>query len=102
MNIFLMALIHSTGKCMYTSGEMFLCYDIIQDVPRLRSLSLSLAISSKLIPSNNTGATIRGLERTHPDTSCSPSAGSTTRNGVQHENDVDGYSEFTKRVCFGK
>jgi|GEM_PF-3064806 len=27
---------------------MFLCYDIIQDVPRLRSLSLSLAISTNL------------------------------------------------------
>jgi len=40
---------------------MFLCYDIIQDVPRLRSLSLSLAISSKLNRSNSIGATIRVL-----------------------------------------
>ena len=45
---------------------MFLCYDIIQDVPRLRSLSLSLAISSKFNCSNSIGATIRGLEPNLP------------------------------------
>ena len=43
---------------------MFLCYDIIQDVPRLRYLSLSLAISTNLSTKNMTGDTIRGLERT--------------------------------------
>ena len=50
-------------------------------------------------------------ERTHSDTFptlhvrdklCSPSAGSTTRNGVQGENDVDGYNYLTKRCFFGK
>ena len=44
---------------------MFLCYDIIQDVPRLRYLSLSLAISTNLSTKNMTGDTIRGLEQTH-------------------------------------
>jgi len=78
---------------------MFLCYDIIQDVPRLRSLSLSLTISPKVNSTKQAERTIRGLERTHPDTSCSPSAGSTTRNGVQGGNDVDGYSELINR-CF--
>jgi len=44
---------------------MFLCYDIIQDVPRLRSLSLSLTISSKVNATKPAERTIRGLERTH-------------------------------------
>ena len=44
---------------------MFLCYDIIQDVPRLRSLSLSLTISSKVNSTKPTECTIRGLELTH-------------------------------------
>jgi len=45
---------------------------------------------------------ITKVELTHPDASCSPSAGSTTCNGVQGGNDVDGYIEIIKRVCFGK
>ena len=81
---------------------MFLCYDIIQDVPRLRSLSLSLTISPKVNSTKQAERTIRGLERTHPDTSCSPSAGSTTRNGVQGGNDVDGYIDIIKRGFLGK
>jgi len=44
---------------------MFLCYDIIQDVPRLRSLSRSLTISSKVNSTKPTERTIRGIERTH-------------------------------------
>jgi len=44
---------------------MFLCYDIIQDVPRLRSLSRSLAILPNLSSSKPAERTIRGLERTH-------------------------------------
>ena len=44
---------------------MFLCYDIIQDVPRLRSLSLSLTISSKVNATKPADNTIRGLELTH-------------------------------------
>jgi len=44
---------------------MFLCYDIIQDVPRLRSLSLSLTISSKVNATKPAERTIRGLELTH-------------------------------------
>ena len=43
---------------------MFLCYDIIQDVPRLRSLSLSLTISSKVNATKQAERTIRGLEMT--------------------------------------
>ena len=43
---------------------MFLCYDIIQDVPRLRSLSLSLTISSKVNATKPAERTIRGLELT--------------------------------------
>ena len=43
---------------------MFLCYDIIQDVPRLRSLSLSLTISSKVNATKQAERTIRGLELT--------------------------------------
>ena len=31
-----------------------------------------------------------------------PFAGSTTRNGVQNENDVEGYIDIIERVCFGK
>ena len=44
---------------------MFLFYDIIQDVPRLRSLSLSLTISSKVNATKPAERTIRGLELTH-------------------------------------
>ena len=44
---------------------MFLCYDIIRDVPRLRSLSLSLTISSKVNATKPAECTIRGLELTH-------------------------------------
>jgi len=67
-----------------------------------------------LDPSPNTEAllaNIKGLERTHPDTFptlhvrdklCSPSAGSTTRNGVQGGNDVDGYIDIIKRGFLGK
>ena len=44
---------------------MFLCYDIIRDVPRLRSLSLSLTISPKVNSTKQAERTIRGLERTH-------------------------------------
>ena len=43
---------------------MFLCYDIIRDVPRLRSLSRSLTISSKVNSTKPTERTIRGLEPT--------------------------------------
>jgi len=43
---------------------MFLCYDIIQDVPRLRSLSLSLTISPKVNSTIQAERTIRGLELT--------------------------------------
>jgi len=43
---------------------MFLCYDIIRDVPRLRSLSLSLTISSKVNATKPAERTIRGFELT--------------------------------------
>jgi len=49
---------------------MFLCYDIIRDVPRLRSLSLSLTISSKVNATKPAECTIRGLERTHMQRAC--------------------------------
>jgi len=44
---------------------MFLCYDIIRDVPRLRSLSRSFTISSKVNATKPAERTIRGLELTH-------------------------------------
>jgi len=49
---------------------MFLCYDIIQDVLRLRSLSRSLAILPNLSSSKPTERTIRGLELTQKQGSC--------------------------------
>ncbi len=44
---------------------MFLCYDIIRDVPRHRSLSLSFATFPKISYSKTAERTIRGLELTY-------------------------------------
>jgi len=48
---------------------MFLCYDIIRDVPRLRSLSRSFTISSKVNATKPAERTIRGFELTHMQSS---------------------------------